>query len=64
MDRFTVLSLHLPGQTEEEHETIQSLYPISGLRFKPGTFRIGNRSVNLLNGMFGMLAHIRQLNKS
>jgi hypothetical protein len=30
------LSLNLPGQSEENHEKLQSGYPARWLRFKPG----------------------------
>jgi hypothetical protein len=38
--KFKVLSRHLPGGTEEKHETPRREKPVSESRFEPGTFRI------------------------
>jgi hypothetical protein len=43
---FKVTSRHSLGGAEEIHEKPQSVKPISGTRFEPGTSQIRNRSIN------------------
>jgi hypothetical protein len=50
---FKVLSWYLPGRTDENHEKLQSGWPVSGLRFKPGTSQIRSRSVHHSTTTFG-----------
>jgi hypothetical protein len=38
MTQFQILSQHLPGWTEEDHEEPQSEYPVFKQRFESGTF--------------------------
>jgi hypothetical protein len=45
VSNFKVLSRHLPGGTDEDHENSQSWQPVSGPRFEPVTSRI-RRSVD------------------
>jgi hypothetical protein len=53
---FKVVSRHFPGGAEGNHEKSQSLWPVSGPRFEPGTSRIRSRSVNHLTMTLGVFS--------
>jgi hypothetical protein len=44
--QIEVLSRHLPGRTEKNHEKLQSGYPFSVPAFDPGTSRIRSKGAN------------------
>jgi hypothetical protein len=50
---FKVMSQHLSGESEKNHEKSQSGQSVSGPRFEPGTSRIRRRSVNHSTTTFG-----------
>jgi hypothetical protein len=45
--KFQLLSKHLPGETDENHEKPQSEYPVSGLRFEPELSGLLSGSANV-----------------
>jgi hypothetical protein len=55
MTYFKVLSWHLSGGTEENDDKPQSGWPVLGLRFELGTFRILSMSYNRLAATIGLL---------
>jgi hypothetical protein len=50
---YRILSLHLPGGTEERHEQPYWGQPVSGPRFEPGTSQIRSRNVIYATTTFG-----------
>jgi hypothetical protein len=53
---FMVISRHLPGGTDENHEKLQLEYPASGSRFEIGTAPIQSSSANYSVATLGFTA--------
>lgn len=56
--QFEVLSLHLSGRTEENHNKHKSQQLGTGLRFEPGTPRMHSRHATYLTVFGGMFCNI------
>jgi hypothetical protein len=61
MVQFKVLSRHMSGGTEENHENPQSEQQVSGPRFEPETLWIWSRSANHSTATFSLKGGYREV---